>query len=311
MAGLTKQKVNQTRFKLLGLTLALGSLIAMPGCQAQPRVKNQQFQVVATTTIVGDVVRQVGHDSISLKILLPIGADPHDFEPTPQDVATVARAKVIFINGAGLETFLNPLLKNAGNKAQVVSLAENLTLHRLGNTTDGLDPHVWFDPNNVIKWTETINQTLSRLDPDHADIYADNAKNYQTGLEKLNQWIEDQVALVPPNNRNLVTDHRTFGYFADRFGFTQKGVVFPGFSTLTEPSAQERASLEKTIWEFHIPAIFVGTTVNPNLVNQITNDTNTKLVFLYTDSLSQPGGEADTYLKMMRYNVIAIINALK
>jgi ABC-type Zn uptake system ZnuABC Zn-binding protein ZnuA len=259
------------------------------------------------------VVRAVGGDAIALTVLLPMGTDPHSYEPTPQDVAAVADADVVFVNGAGLEVFLDSLLESAGGDAHVVSVSEGIEFLRLGDEHEhgDFDPHVWFDPNNVLVWVENVEQALSILDPANAEAYAANASEYRVALQELDDWIQSQVAQIPKANRKLVTDHASFGYFAERYGFEQIGAVFPGFSTLTEPSAQERAELEEAIRALGVQAIFVGTTINPSLAQQVAEDTGAQLVFLYSGSLSEPNGPANNYLRLMRYDVSAIVDALR
>jgi len=269
-----------------------------------------KLRAVATTTIVGDVVQAVGGDAIALTVLLPIGVDPHTFEPTPQDVAAVADAAVIFANGAGLERFLEPLLQNAGGRARLVSVSDGITFRRLGDGTGEVDPHVWFNPLNVVVWVQNIEGALRSLDPAHAEVYATNARRYEAALRELDAWIRERVARIPPERRKLVTDHAVFGYFADRYGFEQVGAIVPSASSAAEPSAQGLAALEDTVRKQGVPAIFVGETVNPDLAQRIAEDVGVRIVFLYTGSLSEPGGPADSYLKLMRYDVSAIVDAL-
>jgi manganese/iron transport system substrate-binding protein len=299
--------------------LLLLALAALVGCErATPAARQgDRLQVVATTTIVGDVVRQIGGDAIDLQVLLPVGADPHAFEPTPKDVARIAGARVIFANGAGLEGFLDRLLASAGGQAELVHVSEGITLRRLegehheGHDHGEADPHVWTDPNNVIVWTQNIEQALSRLDARNAGHYRANAEAYRAKLQELDAWVREQVAQIPEASRQLVTDHAVLGYLADRYGLQQVGVVFPGFSTLAEPSAQDLAALEDAIRKHEVRAVFVGTTINPALAQRLTADTGTRLVSLYTGSLSAPGGDAPTYLDYVRHNVSAIVQALK
>ena len=285
----------------------------MPALSPMTLAQGEKLQVVASTSIVADVVRNVGGDLIDLTTLMPLGADPHAFEPTPQDAAAVADAHVVFINGAGLELFLESLLQSAGAAEKVVSVSQGIELRRLDDAHEhgDADPHVWFDPHNVVVWTRNIERALSALDPDHARAYAANSAAYQAQLRELDVWIQEQVAQVPAANRELLTDHTTFGYFAARYGFEQVGAVFPGLSTLAQPSARELAALSDAIRACDVKALFVGTTVNPRLARQVAEDTGTRLVFLYTGSLSEPGGPAADYLSLMRYDVSAIVDALK
>jgi manganese/iron transport system substrate-binding protein len=297
----------------------------MPSLSPATLDAGAKLQVVATTSIVADVVRNVGGDLIDLKTLMPVGADPHAFEPTPQDVAAVADAHVVFVNGAGLEEFLEPLLESAGEGVTVVPASYGVELLQFGGEHEeeagwgdpsehhhgGADPHTWFDPHNVMVWAYNVEHALSALDPAHAETYQANAEAYEAELEALDAWIQEQVAQVPEAHRKLVTDHTAFSYFARRYGFEQIGAVFPGYSTLAEPSAQELAALEDAIREHDVQAVFVGVTVNPDLAQRVAGDTGTRLVFLYTGSLSERGGPAGDYFALMRYNVSAITEALR
>jgi ABC-type Zn uptake system ZnuABC Zn-binding protein ZnuA len=298
---------------LLAGALALVACSQPTGGASQGAAGPQHLKVVATTTILGDVIHQIGGDALQLSVLLPAGADPHSFEPAPQDIAAVANADLLFVNGAGLETFLNRLLQNAGGETKVITASDGIQLRQLQSAPAGqeIDPHVWFDPNNILIWTQNIQSALSEFDPANAATYAANADAYRQKLHSLDAWIQEQVALVPPANRKLVTDHEYLGYFAERYGFDQVGAVIPSFSDVASPSPEGLAALEDAIRQYHVPAIFVGTTVNPQISQSVASDTGIRLVSLYTESLTPPGGQADTYLKFMNYDVTAIVNALK
>ena len=296
----------------VGLVLALG-LLLLVGIDHARRVelgRDIVLHLAATTSIVGDVVRVIGGDVVSVTTLLPAGADPHTFEPTPREMASLADAEAIFVNGGGLETFLDSLL--AAVAVPVVSVSDGIVLRALapGSEEEGMDPHVWFDPTNVIVWAENIARELARLDPPNADGYAARAGAYAQELRNLDAWIVGVVDTIPRERRKLVSDHQDFGYFVARYGFDELGTVVPGLSTLAEPSAQDLAALEAAIRESGVPAVFVGVTVNPALAQQVAADTGTRVVFLYSEALGAPGGPASTYLDLMRYNVDTIVRAL-
>jgi manganese/iron transport system substrate-binding protein len=319
------------------LSFILIAVIFLTACGqgAEQPSSEGELKVVATTTIVGDVVDQVGADLIDLSVLLPIGTDPHSFDPTPQDVAKVAEADVVFANGAGLEEFLDNLIESADAEDKVVHVSEGIDLliveddayHEEDiehegeehdedhegevNHHEGADPHTWLDPNNVMIWVHNIEQELSKLDPSNAGTYEVNAEKYEAELTALDAWIREQVALIPEENRELVTDHTLFSYFAKTYGFRQIGALIPGYSSLSEPTAQDLAEIEDAIKDLGVKAVFVGNTVNPALAERVTEDTGTSLVFVYTGSLSDPGGEADTYIDYIRYNINAFVDALK
>jgi manganese/iron transport system substrate-binding protein len=295
-------------------------LVAACG-SSMPAASNQGLKVVASTTILGDVVAQVGGELIDLTVLFPPGADPHTFEPRPQDIAAISDADVVVISGLGLEESLEPILDanvrgtliTASNGIRVLAIAgeEHSAKDPEADRHNGSDPHVWTDPNNVMVWTDNIAAALAKADPPNAASYQANARTYIAALQDLDAWIRLEVALIQPENRKLVTDHHAFGYFADQYGLEQVGALVGSFSTNASPSAREIAALEDVIRAQNVPAVFVGKTVNPELAGQVAQDTGTKLVLVYTGSLSQPGGEADSYLKFMHYNVNAIVEALK
>jgi len=314
----------------LALWIIVWAMIFVAGCEQKAPgdtgdLAVNKLKVVATTTLVGDVVRQVGGDLIDLTVLLPVGADPHSFDPSPKDIAQVADADIVFANGAGLEVFLAPLLENAGGDAAEIAVSEGITLLEASMEHDhegeedseedahhhSADPHTWTDPNNVIVWVDNIEAALVRLDAAHADVYKANADAYRSELQALDNWVREQVAQLSQDSRKLVTDHTAFTYFVTRYGFEQVGAVVPGYSTSAQPSAQDMASLEDHIREYGVKAVFVGNTVNPDLAERVAEDTGVNLVFLYTGSLTEAGGEAGTYLEYMRYNVSAIVGALK
>ncbi len=295
--------------KRIWLLLTLAAVL-LAGCSAAAETEDGRLRVVATTTLVGDVTARVGGDLIALDVLLPPGADPHAFEPRPQDVARVAEADLVIVNGRGLEAFLDNLLASAEAQERVVEASAAVPPRYLDGEHGGLDPHVWTDPNNVILWTQTIAEALSSADPAHAADYQRNAEAYIAELQALDAWIRQQTEGIPPQQRLLVSDHLAWGYFADRYGFTQVGALIGAFSSNASPSAQELAALEDQIRATGAPAIFIGMNANDALAQQVAADTGVRVVRLYTGSLTAADGPAPTYLDFMRYNVTAIVNAL-
>ncbi len=316
--------------------LGMAFILVLAGCgraaTPEPTVSSRPLQVVATTTLIGDVVSAVGGDAIALAVLMPPGADPHSFQPTPQDVARLTQADLVFINGLGLEEGLLPVIEGAAG-ARIVTVSEGIPVLSAADehghdeheehegatpTTEAgdiheylVDPHTWMDPHNVMIWTRRIAEALARADPAHRSDYEARAEAYIAELEALDAWIRQEVATIPPEKRLLVTEHLVFGYFARRYGFEQVGAVIPGVSAVAEPSAQELAALEEAIRARGVPVIFVGTTVNPHLAERVARDTGTRLLTVYTDSLSGPEGPAPTYLELMRYNVRTIVAGLQ
>ena len=312
--------VNRNRFQQLIFCLCLVSLTA---CAKQPTpIKENQLNIVATTTIVSDVVKQVAGDQIGLTTLLPYNTDPHSYEATPQDLAKLVEADAIFANGVGLETFLSPILGSAGVETKMSYLSEGVALMQMSqelSQTAGIhsdqsntqDPHVWTDPNNIKIWVDNTATRLGMLDPTHNTSYLANAETYKNKLAELDAWVRQEVAQIPQQYRIIVSDHLVFGYFARQYGFTMVGAIVPSISTLAEPSAQELVDLENQINKLGVKAIFVGYSVNPTLAKRVAEDTGATLVYVYTGSLSPPGGEASSYLEYIRFNVTAMVNALR
>lgn len=298
--------------------LALCLLLVLSGCGApladsSSRPGAGKLQVVATTTIIGDLVRHVAGDRAEVMVLLPPNADPHAFEPRPGDVAAVNRAQVLFKNGAGLEAFLEPLLRSAGGQSLVVECAQGLKLRILEEEGQQIaDPHLWFDVRNAIHYVERIRDGLIQADPAGRDVYTANADRTIAQLNELDAWIMEQVSQIPPEQRKLVTSHDTLGYFAERYGFEVIGALFPTSGAEAQPSAQEIAGLIQAIKVAGAKAIFTESTVDPKFAEQIARDAGIKVVTkLYTDSLGGPGSGAETYVDMMKYNVRAIVESLK
>lgn len=294
-------------------------LVLSAGCGRSERnaLETGPLRVAATTSILGDVVSIVGGPDIALTVLLKPGQDPHAFNPTPADLADLTRARLLFANGLGLESFL-PRLQSG---PEVVEVSRTIVPRHMTephrhdehdeHTASDPDPHVWFDPLNVVAWTEVIRDTLSARDPAHAAAYAARAAVYRARLLALDGWIREQAATLSPERRRLVCDHAVLGYFADRYGFTLSGVLVPSFSTAAEPSARDLATLENAIRAWRIPAIFITRSVSPALAERVAADTGTKVTAFYDGALSGPEGPARTYLNFMRHNVSIFIGALK
>jgi ABC-type Zn uptake system ZnuABC Zn-binding protein ZnuA len=302
---------------------AAGALDALSTLSPVSLGAGEKLRLVATTNIVADVVRQVGGDHIELTALLPIGADPHSYSPTPDDLRALNNAHAIVINGLNLEESMAPILENLDSPIPVMALSNGVPSLALAEEAhveedehethdhDGADPHTWMNPLNVVIWAENVEHLLSELDPAHAADYAAAAAAYGTALRQLDEEVRAAVVALPEAQRKLVTDHDNLGHFAAAYGFQVVGSVIPSLSTMAAASAQELAALQEQIAAEGVTAIFVGTTVNPDVAAQIAADTGAHVVPIYTDSLSDATGPASTYLEMMRFNVAAIVGGLK
>ena len=286
--------------KALLILLFVTTACAARGPQADP-------VVLASTTILADITRNIAADRLTVKSLLPAGMDPHAYQPVPQDAARISNSQVLVINGAGYERFLESLLENAQGQRQIIEASVGLS----AATGAAADPHLWVDPTHVIVYAENISTGLAAFDPAGAAAYESNVAVYISQLEALDAWISEQVALIPPGRRLLVTNHEALGYFAQRYGFTIVGTLMKGFSSDAAPSAQQMAGLVDQIRSGGVPAIFLDASDNPALARQIAAETGVQVVTdLHLESLTE-GAPAGTYIDMMKYNVTRIVEALR
>ena len=285
-----------------------------------------RLHVVATTSIIGDVVAHVGGDAIDLTVLIDPGVDAHSYQPGARDLVAVEQAGVVFVNGWGLEGGLVEDLEAIMDEllvvpvsAGIVPLAATGHQHDAG-TEDGqglgsTDPHVWFDLQNVELWVENIAHVLSELDPANTGEYSENAAAYQAELEELETYALAHLEEIPPENRYLVTNHDSFGYFALAYGFEVIATVIPAASTLAEPSANDLADLIEEMGAHGICTIFSETSVNDDLAQtaaaELADCESVQVIPLYTEALGAPGSGAETFIRMFTANVDAIVAGLK
>ncbi len=290
----------------------------LPALSAVVLNAGEKLRVVATTSIIADVVANVGGDHIELVDLIPPGSDPHGYVAAPEDLRALSEAHVIFVNGLGLEETLASVLANPDGNAVVITVNSGVEPLAVVEGEDeeehnheGTDPHTWLNVQNVQHWVENIEYSFSALDPANATAYSAAAEAYSTELTALDAEVRAAAESIPAEQRKLVTDHDALRYFASTYGFVIIGAVIPSFSTLAAPSAQELAALQDQIGNEGAKAIFMSTSVNPALSDQIANDLGIPVVVIYPESLSTADGPATTYLDLMRYNINAIVDVLK
>jgi len=289
------------------------TVLFLTSCGPAPKSSPDGLKVLASTTFLADIARNVAGDRAQVSFLIPAGADPHEYQPAPSDVARITASNVLILNGLEYESFINPLLENAGGARLMITASTGLEPRQLEEQPGVMaaDPHMWLDTNRVIKYVENIRDGLTKADAAGADVYKANAEAYTVQLKDLDAWIAEQVHTIPAEHRSLVTNHEAMGYFADRYGFTIAATVIPSVSTDAGASAKELAAVIDQIKASGAPAIFLGEVENPDLANQIAAETGVKVVDdLYLESLSD-GAPAGTYIDMMKYNVTRIVDALK
>lgn len=265
--------------------------------------------ILTSTTILADITRHIAGDRFKLDSLLPVGADPHSYQATPQDLAHISDSKLIIINGAGYEGFLQSLWDNAGGEAALIEASEGIVPEE--DAQHGPDPHMWLDPNLVLMYVENIRVALTHFDPAGEAVYRSNADAYVAELKALDAWIVEQVEQIPVEQRLLVTNHEALGYFAERYGFEVVGTVIESFSTDASPSAHQLAALIDQIQSSGAPAIFLDASDNAMLAQQVARETGITVVTdLHLESLTD-GPPAATYIDMMKHNISRIVEALR
>jgi ABC-type Zn uptake system ZnuABC Zn-binding protein ZnuA len=269
------------------------------------------LKVVATTTQIGALVREVAGGEVELTVLLPAGADAHDYEPSPKAVAQIKNAQVVLVNGIGLDAWLDDVISGAGAE-RVVAVTAGIALRQVaGGPAEG-DPHVWHDPENVKVMVGNIAAALSRADPDKAAIFRANSDAYKAKLDAVDAQIRALIESIPAENRKVVTNHDSLGYFFDRYGIEFAGAIIPGTSKDAQPSAKELADLTNLIKREGVKAILAEEEVDPKVARQLATDTGVAIVTgLYADSLGAPGSGADTIDGMLLSNATKIAEALR
>ena len=304
-------------FAILFVVTAAAALGAT-GCAAGgDAAHGGALDVVAAESFLADIAQNVAGERFTVRTLIPPGADPHAFEPTPKDVAAVAGADLVLINGGGLEGPLLDTLQNAGGSASIVDASAGLKTRtpQPGEpplATGQTDPHFWLDPVLVETYVSNIRDAFVKADPAGAAAYEANAAAYTAKLRQLHTWIKAQVAQIPPGDRKLVMNHASHGYFADRYGLQVIGTVIPSVGTSESPTAQQLGDLTAAIRKSGAKAILVEVDENPQLARQIAAETGIKVVTdLLDHSLTPADGAAPTYIDMMEYDTRRIVEALK
>lgn len=287
------------RFALAGFASVLAAISAPTASLAQAG----KIEVVASFSILADLVRQVGGDRVSVRSIVPANTDAHVYEPKPADIAAVGRAKLVVINGLGFEAWADRIVRAANYSGERLVASRGIRALSVRGQTD---PHAWQDVANVKTYIANIRDALSKIDPAGSNSYASRAASYDVQLDRLDAEIKGGMDRIPQANRKVVTSHDAFHYFGDAYD-----VVFlapQGVSTEGQASAKDVAALIRQIKDEGIRAVFVENMSNGRIVKQIANETGVKVGgTLYADAL---GGAASSYVAMMRHNARTIAGAL-
>ena len=300
-------------------TLLAVSFIFFAFCvQAHDGVK--KIKVVASFSIVGDMVKQVAGDEVELKILVGPDGDAHVYQPTPEDVKAVAAADIVIVNGLGFEGWLDRLVEASASAATVVTVSKGAQLIEMSE--DGHDehddhhhdaehdPHAWQNVANALIYVNNIRNALVKADATHATTYEKNANAYIQTLEALHLWVKEKIQKIPAEKRKVITSHDSFQYYAKAYGVTFLAPM--GMNAQSEPSAKALAALIDQIRTLNITALFIENISDPRIIEQLAKDGGTTLGgTLYSDALSGEKGPALTYIDMMKHNTSLLVKAMQ
>lgn len=279
------------------LTLLLSSLSA------------QKKTLVASASMMADMAENIAGNLVDVKYIVPRGQDPHLYKPTPSDVVMVEKADLIIINGLTFEGWIAKLIANSGTKAETLTITQGIKAIQSDKYQNSFDPHAWMDVSLAQVYINNIRDGLIKLLPEHKEVFERNHAEYSKKLEELDTYIMDKVKEIPEQQRILITSHDAFAYYGRRYGLQLEAIV--GISTEAEVQSSDIIRVHKVIKESEVPAIFMESTINPKILQQIAKDN--KIVIggeLYADSLGDKDSPASTYLKMLRYNTDTIVKGL-
>ena len=281
--------------------ICLTFVAAVSPVRAQDRLN-----VVASFSILGDFVRNVGGDRVDVTMLVGPDGDVHVYAPAPADARKIADARLLVINGLGLEGWLPRLLQASGGKAPIITAANGIAPLKLGSDAD---PHAWQSVTNAKKYVTNIRDALASADPADAERFRKNADTYLAKLDALDREVRDAIKQIPESRRKMISTHDAFGYFAAAYGI--RFIAPLGVSTETEASARDIAGIIAQIKGEKIPAVFLENISDPRLIRRISAETGAKIGgTLFSDSLTAEKGDAPTYIDMVRHNIKALTSAL-
>ncbi|GCL59277.1 metal ABC transporter solute-binding protein, Zn/Mn family [Microcystis aeruginosa] len=295
--------------KLILSCLFLGLVACNPSVNT---TDNQKPKVISTSTIIADLTARVGGEEIDHQDILKPGDDPHVYEPVPADSVALEKADLILYNGYNLEPGLIKMINSTGIKAKKVAVGEAIKPLQLAKEGQKVpDPHVWGSAKNGIIMVEKIRDQLIELSPEDKDIFTANAAQLIAELENLDRWITAAIKTIPASQRQLVTTHDAFQYYAHAYGLKVAGTLI-GISTEEQPSAQTVKNLADAIKNLQVAAIFAETTINPALITTVAEEAGVKLApqQLYSDSIGAVGTRGDSYVKMLKENTRSIVESL-
>jgi|SRR5262245_12306189 len=275
---------------------------------ASPAAAQERLKVLATFSVLGDLVKHVGGDRAEVSTLVGPDSDAHVYAPSPADARKVADAKVVIANGLGFEGWMSRLVRASGSKAPIVVSSNGITVRKAGASGEA-DPHAWQSVANVKVYVANIRDALIASDPAGRDVYQANAAAYLAKLDTLDAEIRAAVTAIPTDRRRIISSHDAFGYFQEAYGI--EFIAPQGVSTETEASARDVARIITQIRRLKIPAVFLENVSDPRLMQRLAQETGARIGGkLYSDALTSEKGDAPTYIDLMRHNVKQLVTAL-
>lgn len=269
----------------------------------------EKITVVSSATMIHDMVKNITGDAVINEVIVPIGGDPHLYEPTPKDAQLISKADLIFVNGLTFEGWIIELIENSGTKAQMDTVTNGIKPLGSQIYKNSFDPHAWMDVSLGLKYVSNIKNSLVEADPKNKDIYIKNYEAYYKKLEELDKYITNRVKEIPKEKRVLITTHDAFSYYGRKYGLELEAIV--GISTEAEAQTSDIQRIIKSIKKTGVPAIFVESTINPKQMKQIAKDNNVSIGGeLFADSIGDKESGANSYYDMLKKNTDVIVDAL-
>jgi zinc/manganese transport system substrate-binding protein len=294
--------MSRLQFWFVGLLLAASSALT----QTSSADAQDRLNVVASFSILGDFAKNIGGDRVEVSTLVGANGDVHVYTPAPADAKKIADAKLVIINGFGLEGWMSRLVQSSGSKAKIVTATNGIAPRIAGAAPD---PHAWQSVANARIYVANIRDALVAADPADGVAFRANAELYLAKLDGLDREVKAAMASIPPDHRKVISTHDAFGYFAAAYGV--EFIAPLGVSTDSEASARDIAGIITQIRQAKIPAVFIENISDPRLIQRISAETGARIGgTLYSDSLTGEKGEAPTYIDMVRHNIKALTDAL-
>ncbi|UOE96198.1 metal ABC transporter substrate-binding protein [Alkalihalobacillus sp. LMS39] len=298
--------------KFLFVVMSSVVIFLLAGCgsdDASTSPDSEGLEITTSFSILGDVISEVIGDRGTVNYIVPIGEEPHEYEPVPSDFQRVSDSDVFYVHGLNLEEWLEKLIENVGD-VSVVTVSENITPIMLEGDENEPDPHAWMNVANMQSYIEVIVEDLIERDPEGEEVYRENAEAYLEELAQLDDWIKTEVQKIPEEYRVLVISEDAFKYFGDAYGFQTEGVW--ELNSHEEGTPSQISRVIDVVKDQNLPAVFVETTVDKRYMESVSNDSGVPIAGeVYTDAVGQEGSGAESYILMMRHNVETFVEGLQ